>query len=369
MRSVVFGDSLAGRFLAQHPGAGLKRAAWALGLLGSVCSCGDDGTNTVALADSGSLRVLANNNLDIPTTVAVRASDNVAWLAESQLDHYAPFGGMGDPGAFRIIGVPLAGGAAQQIPLPANFFPEGITVSAGGRLYIGSVADGSIYTVAPGALTAEEFLPKMTLPKPSVLGMAVSGDGGILWVCNTVTSPPAGELPSAAIVGIGAADRQIKATHEMPPSSVGSFCNDIAIAANGNLWATESLGGRLFRIPVAELLNNTPAQAWLQATELSGPMGPAVGAFGVNGLALVSGKLFVVNSSQGRLLSIDPTLDAPASSDLHPVAVTESGVSGGVVFANPDGITRVDDTDLLVVENGLGLPNGKRLTMVTLDTQ
>jgi hypothetical protein len=368
MLSVVFGDSLAARFPAQPHGARLQRAVWALSLLGSVYGCGGGGgADTVALADSGSLSVLANNNLDIPTTVAVR--DNVAWVAESQLDHYTPFGGMGDPGAFRIIGVPLAGGMAQQIPLPTGFFPEGITVSAGGRLYVGSVADGSIQTVAPGALAAEEFVAKGTLPKPSVLGMAVNGDGGILWVCNTVTSPPAGELPSAAVVGIGAADRQIKATHELPPSSVGSFCNDIAIAENGNLWATESFGGRLFRIPVGELLNNTPATAWLQATELSGPMGPAVGAFGVNGLALISGKLFVVNSSQGTLLSIDPTLAAPSSSDLHRVALSESGVDGGVVLANPDGITRVSDTDLLVVENGLGLSNGKRLTRVRIDTQ
>jgi hypothetical protein len=370
MLSLVLGDSQAGRCTARPPGAHLKRAAWALSLLGSVFGCGgDDGTQTVALADSGSLSILANNNLDIPTTVAVRASDNMAWVAESQFDHYTPFGGDGMPGGFRIIGVPLAGGAAQQIPLPANFFPEGITISKSGRLYIGSVADGSIYTVAPNALTADPFVAKNTLPKPSVLGMAVSGDNGILWVCNTVTSPPAGTLPSAAVVGIGAGDGLVKATHELPASSVGAFCNDIVIAENGTLWATESFGGRLFRIPAGELPSNTPATAWLQATELSGPMGPAVGAFGVNGLALISNKLFVVNSSQGTLLSIDPTLASPTSADLHPVALTESGVSGGVVLANPDGITRINDTDLLVVENGLGLTNGKRLTRVSLDTQ
>jgi len=183
-------------------------------------------------------------------------------------------------------------------------------------------------------------------------------------------------LPSAAIVGIGAADRKIKATHELPASAAGAFCNDIVISANGTLWATESFGGRLFRIPEAQLLENSPATAWLQASELSGPNGPAAGAFGANGLALLSGKLFVANSSRGTLLSIDPTLPEPTSSDLHPVAISEAGMTG-VSLANPDGITKVSDTDILVVENGFYVDEnnmivdrgGKRLTRVSLDTQ
>jgi hypothetical protein len=208
--------------------------------------------------------------------------------------------------------------------------------------------------------------------------MAVSGDGQTLWVCNTVTAAPDGGLPSAAIVGIGAADGQVKATHELPASAAGAFCNDIAIAANGNLWATESFGGRIFRIPASFLIRKTPRTTWLPASELSGPAGPAAGTFGANGLALLSGKLFVVNSSRGTLLSIDPTLDAPASADLHVVTLQESGVEGKVVLANPDGMTRLGDsqTELLIVENGFFVENGKvvdhggrRLTQVTLDTQ
>jgi hypothetical protein len=344
---------------------------------------GDDGdTETVTLADSGSLTALTSRTLDIPTTVAVRTDvaggRDVAWVAESQFDHYQPFGGVGAPGAFRIIGVPLAGDPQSlSITLPANFFPEGITAAPSGRLYVGSIADGTILTVGPTSTTAEPFLPAGTLDKPSVVGMAVSGDGGILWVCNTVTSPPMGSLSSAAIIGIGAADRQIKAKHELPASAAGAFCNDIVIADNGTLWATESFGGRLFRIPPAELLQNTPATAWLQASELSGPNGPAAGQFGANGLALVSGKLFVANSSRGTLLSIDPTLAQPASTDLHLVELSESGITGKVLLANPDGITRVSNTELLVVENGFFVDaagavvdrGGKRLVRVSLDTQ
>lgn len=378
MRSLGFEDSHA-RVCTVQPAGIHKRMAWALGLLASAVACGGgDGADTIVLADSGNLQALTNNNLDIPTTVAVR--DNIAWVAESQFDHYAPFGGQGDPGAFRVVGVPLtAGGAVQTIDLPGQFFPEGITVSKAGRMYVGSIADGSIQTVGPGATTAQEFVPKGTLEKPSVVGMAVSEDGKTVWVCNTVTSPPAGQLPSAAIVGIGAGDGQVKWTHELPASAAGAFCNDIVIAANGNLWATESFGGRIFRILAADLPSNTAATTWLQASELAGPDGPATGAFGANGLTLLSGKLFIVNSSRGTLLSIDPTLDTPGSADLHVVKLQESGVAGDVVLANPDGMTRFsesDDTDLLIVENGFFVENnmvvdhgGKRLTRVTLKTE
>jgi len=389
MLSLVFGDSHAGRATSGRAVVQGMRATWMFGVLGVLggsalggtllgCGSDDNGAQTVVLADSGSLIALTSRNLDIPTTVAVR--EDVAWIAESQFDHYAPFGGVGNPGAFRLVGIPLTtvGGAtpaAQTIDLPAAFFPEGIAASSVGRLYVGSIANGSIYTVNPGETTAIQFLAEKTLAKPSVVGMAVSGDLKTLWVCNTVTSPPAGTLPTAAIVGIDAANRQIKATHEMPPSATaGAFCNDIVISANGTLWATESFGGRLFRIPEAQLLDNSPATAWLQAAELSGPNGPEAGQFGANGLALVSGKLFVVNSSRGTLLSIDPTLTEPTSSDLHPVAVSENGMP--VSLANPDGITKVSNTDLLVVENGFYVADGmvvdrggKRLTRISLDTQ
>jgi hypothetical protein len=377
MRSLGFEDSHA---RVCTPAAEIRKGlACALGILASAVACGgDDGAGTVSLADSGSLAALTNNNLDIPTTVAVR--DNIAWVAESQFDHYVPFGGSGDPAGFRLVGVPLTAGAAvQQIALPERFFPEGITKSQAGRMYVGSIADGSIYTVAPNATTALQFVAANTLAKPSVLGMAVSSDGQTLWACNTVTSPPMGQLPSAAIVGIGAGDGQVKWTHELPTSAAGAFCNDIVIADNGNLWATESFGGRIFRILASDLPSNAAATTWLQASELAGPEGPAVGAFGANGLALLSGKLFLVNSSRGTLLSIDPTLDAPASADLHVVALQESGVAAPVVLANPDGITRLDDkddTNLLIVENGFFVENnvvvnhgGKRLTQVTLNTQ
>ncbi len=341
-------------------------------LAGVALACGgeDEGDGGPAvLANSGSFSPVTST-LAIPTAVAVR--DNIAWVVESQFDHYEPFIPADlprptPPASFRLVGVPLPESGqteVRQIPLPDNFFPEGITVSLGGRMYVGSVVNGAIYTVAPGAEEAVPFVTPDTLPKPAVLGMTVSADNGLLWVCNNdLAAAPA----ASDIVGIGAGDRQVKASHALPPSAVGSFCNDIVISPNGTLWATESFGGRIFRVPPGELPSNTPANVWLQATELAGPSGPAAGEFGVNGIALVAGKLFIVNSSRGQLLSIDPGLDQPSSSDLRVVALSEGGTPGKLLVT-PDGLTSVSDTELLVVENGFLAEGGKRLARITLDT-
>ena len=84
----------------------------------------------------------------------------------------------------------------------------------------------------------------------------------------------------------------------------------------------------------------------------------------MNGLTLLGGRLYVVNSSLGALFSIDPTLEAPKAADLRQVVVTDGGAE--VLLSNPDGITAQGESGLLVVENGLGMPGGKRLVRVDL---
>lgn len=321
----------------------------------SAIACGDgDEPGTVALADSASLTALTNNTLQIPTTVAVR--DGVAWVVESQFDRYAPFGGTGTPGPFRITGIPLEGGEVQEIALPADTFPEGIAVSRGGNMFVGSVARGDIYTVPAGETEAKLFLPAGVLQN-SAIGLTVSTDSRTLWVCDTNATPPMGELPTGTVVGIGLADGEVKARHELEASASGAFCNDLVMSPDGALWVTESFGGRLFRIDADDLLDDNSADIWLEDPELAGVAGSP---FGVNGIALLGGRIFVVNSTFGTLISIDASLDAPDANDITVIALTER--DEGVPLANPDGVTALNERELLIVENGLGLEGeGKRL--------
>jgi sugar lactone lactonase YvrE len=285
-------------------------------LLGTVaCSSDDgDGGGTVALADSG---------------------------------------GAGAAAPFRLVGVSLDSSGYSEIALPPNYFPEGITATPGGRLYVGSVRTGAIYTVDSGSDEAEPFSSALN---PSVIGITISNDAEVLWICNTDT---AANPPTALVLGMGVTDEAILASHELPPSAGGAFCNDLVMSPDGALWITESVGGRIFRIAPGDIYTNNSAQVWLQADELAPP---APGQFGVNGITLLGGRIYTVVTDPGTLFAVDASLEAPTADDLKTIDLRSS-------LIRPDGITRIPgiDTDLLIVENGLGVEGGKKLLRVRLD--
>jgi outer membrane protein assembly factor BamB len=342
----------------------LLRTASVVALMAGATACGDDKDGNGALADSGTARSLFQGTLEIPTTVAVR--DDVAWVAESQLDHYVPLKGTGVPNPFRLVGVPLTGGGAvTEIALPPNFFPEGVT-SKGGVIFVGSIADGSILAVEKDGTEAGEFVGPDVLDN-SVLGMTVDNNGKMLWVCNSDAINA-----TADVVGIEIGTGEVQVRHELPASrsadvkGAGSLCNDLVMSPNGTLWITESFGGRLFRIDASKLLTENSAVEWLQDNKLAGD-GTDDNAFGVNGITLLGGRLFVVNTAFGTLFSIDPTLDEPTGDDLKLVTLTEDG--NDLELSKPDGITRLSDTELLIVENGLGTSGGKRVVRASLNSR
>jgi hypothetical protein len=328
-------------------------------LLASVCTvgCGSDGDgdrgDTVAVADSASLQALTTE-IGIPTTVAV--TDGWAWVVESQFDRFPDFGGTEAPAPFRLVGVSLANQAYDEIPLPDNFFPEGITVTPGGRMYVGSVATGEIVTIAAGTAVAAPF--SNTLP-PSTVGMTVGNDNRTLWVCSSDRA-----AATAQVVGLDIATGQTVATHPLEPGAAGSFCNDMVMSPDGSLWVTESFNGRIFRIDAADLTNDDSAEVWLAADELAPPM---PGQFGVNGITLLGGQLFTVVTDRGTLLSIDPSLTAPTGADLRPIALSLD--DDPVDLIRPDGITAVpgSTTDVLIVENGLQATGGKKLLRARIE--
>jgi sugar lactone lactonase YvrE len=325
----------------------------ALGAIGCGNDDGDDGDGAVVLADSGELRALTNE-FGIPTTAAV--AGDTAWVVESQFDRYVPFGGTEAPAPFRLLGVALDGsGRPEEIGLPPDFFPEGIAATRGGRLFVGSVATGEIYTVDPDEPPAQLFSTDL---EPSAVGMTVGNDNATLWVCNSLGTG------ASQVVGISIADATIVATHEI--GTADSFCNDMVMSPDGSLWVTESFGGQIFRIPADDLLRDNSAEVWLQDSLLERPT-PA--EFGVNGITLLNGQLFLVVTDPGILVTIDPTIENPTGADLREVALNTGGASYGLV--RPDGVTAVPGTTstLLVVENGLGVSGGKRVVLVNIDSE
>jgi hypothetical protein len=318
----------------------------------------EDGGGSIAAAESATLRPLTTDTIGIPTTVAV--TQGVAWVVESQFDRYVPFGGTEPPSPFRLIGVSLGNGSYDEISLPNDFFPEGIAATRNGRLFVGSVSTGAIVRIDSGSAVAQAFVN--SLP-PSTVGMTVDLDGRTLWVCSSNMTDGTG-----AVIGLDIGTGETVATHPLEPSASGAFCNDMVQSPDGSLWVTESFGGRIFRIAAEDLTSDDSAEIWLEDEQLAPP---GENQFGVNGITLLGGQLFVVVTDRGTLLRVDPSLEEPTGDDLRALTLNLLDGDEDVELVRPDGITAVPDsaTDILIVENGLGTEGGKRLLRASVNPQ
>jgi streptogramin lyase len=128
-------------------------------------------------------------------------------------------------------------------------YPESISAAADGTLYVGSAGSGGVLRVARGSTRAEQWIAPGAFGSRSVLGVFVDEHRGLLWLCSD-------DLASAKIASPGAGPTALKGFDLK--SGVGKvsvalpgndpFCNDIAIAADGAVYLSESTNGRVLKL-------------------------------------------------------------------------------------------------------------------------
>src|ERR1700742_2835129 len=75
--------------------------------------------------------------------------------------------------------------AATDITLNVPMaFPESLTSTANGTVYIGSLQQGAVYRAMPGKATAEPFITKQAGNFGLVLGVLADSATDTLWVCD-----------------------------------------------------------------------------------------------------------------------------------------------------------------------------------------
>src|SRR4051812_39328463 len=188
-----------------------------------------------------------------------------------------------------LSSVALAQGRTEVIVNDTGIQAENLTSSQDGSIYFGSTGKGTIYRAAPGASQAEPWIQASAAGLTNVLGVLADDKTNTLWVCQNSTggrgnAPVVGQTALRSFdVKSGAA----KGTYPFP--SNGGVCNDMAIAADGTVYATESFGNRVHRLkPGAAALD-----AWITDPQLGAVDGVALladGAVYVN--TFISGKLF-----------------------------------------------------------------------------
>jgi hypothetical protein len=71
-----------------------------------------------------------------------------------------------------------------EITFPGEHaYPESLTATSDGTIYAGSLYEGGIFRVAPGAATAEQWIKPGANDSMNTLGVFADEKAGTLWVC------------------------------------------------------------------------------------------------------------------------------------------------------------------------------------------
>ncbi|MFL6073340.1 MAG: superoxide dismutase [Mycobacteriales bacterium] len=214
-----------------------------------------------------------------------------------------------------------------SIPLPNGWRPEGIAVGKGPTFYVGSLADGAVFR-----------------------GNLVTGAGRVL-VAGTAGTAKTGlkvdarnRLWAASAGGGGAnvydaGSGALLASYQFT-TDPNTFVNDLVVTPRA-VYFTDSGLPFLYVVPLGPG-GRLPGQAAVRALPLSGPAADA-DAFNNGIVATPTGQLFVVQTTPGRLVSVDPATGASELVDL-----------GGYPVTNGDGLVLRGRT-LYVVRNRLNI--------------
>ena len=219
---------------------------------------------------------------------------------------------------------PRGGGAVEDlIPLPDGFQPEGIAIGPGGTAYLGSLADGDIYTV--DVRTGEGEIISQGPGTPSV-GLKIDQFGRLF---------VAGGTSGTARV-IDSATGTLLADFELAPTP--AFINDVILTHDG-AWFTNSFAPELYFLPLEPSggLPDEPVILPLTGEWVQQP------GFNANGIAETPDHkaLLVIQSATATLFRVDRETGEATKVDL-----------GDASLPAGDGLLVVGRT-LYVVQNQL----------------
>lgn len=233
------------------------------------------------------------------------------------------------------VAEPAVVAAPVDISIPGTgVFPESLTSGADGSVYIGSVGLAQIYRVPPGGSTAEVFIAPGTGGMKQIFGVLADDASGTLWACSNELGggPPGPNSGPSALHAFDLATGMARASYAFPK---GGMCNDIAVGAGGDVYATDTQGMQVLRLPKDGM-----------ALEVWSPPGAFGEAGGVlDGIAVVGGRVIVNTLRTNKLFAVEVGAQGQAG------AVTELALS--VPVQGPDGM-RAWGADGLLTTDGSG---------------
>ncbi|UFP96632.1 SMP-30/gluconolactonase/LRE family protein [Gloeobacter morelensis] len=179
--------------------------------------------------------------------------------------------------------------------------PEGVTVDNCGNVYVGIVSTGELRKLS----TTGEQLTLATLDT----GRGPEAGYGLVGLAVD----PAGNVYAALASFVEATHgvwrvRPDGASERLAVLPVTTVPNALAFDRRGNLFVSDSLGGKIYRVARGARL----AEVWSSDPRLVGDLSLGLEAVGANGVAFYSGALFVANSDAARIYRIPVAPDGSA---------------------------------------------------------
>jgi sugar lactone lactonase YvrE len=221
-----------------------------------------------------------------------------------------------------------------------RIFPESLTSTKNGTLYFGSLGLDSVYRAAPTVSKATVWIQPKANGLQTVLGVFADEPAGTLWVCVSAAGGRGGApvVGETALKAFSLKDASFKASYAFPGNGL---CNDIAVAKDGTVYATDTTGARVLRLKKGA----SAFDVWAADPMLLGT---------ADGVALLAdGAVYVNSVGQGTLLRIPVKADGSAG----PITKLETSRP----LQSPDGMRSVGNKTMLLVE-GAG-----RLDEVTIN--
>jgi streptogramin lyase len=231
---------------------------------------------------------------------------------------------------------PVQAADRTEITFPgAQAYPESLTATSDGTIYAGSLYEGGIFRVAPGATTAQQWIKPGTADSMSTLGVFADEKAGVLWVCSSNLTgfgikPPTGEKP-VSLKSFDLKTGAAKGSWTLPGPK--PFCNDMVVGADGAVYVADTFQPQILRLAPG----GTSLEIWATDPGFGGE-GP-----GLDGITIgQDGNIYVNTYGTGRLFRVEMGQGGKAG------RITQLKTTAG--FEHPDGMHAYGKNGLLVVE-------------------
>lgn len=240
----------------------------------------------------------------------------------------------------RHVGITAPAGPLPDIVMDGTeLYPESMSSAPDGTVYIGSMK-GIVFRAKPGSDKATAWIrPTPANGLLTLLGVLVDAPTHTLWLCSApgaLRSPPVTGTTSLMSFDL----RTGRRTGHYPFPAPAGVCNDISVAPNGDVYASDTPNGRILRLAKG----GRSLTIFAEDARLKGIDGLVFGGNGV---------LYVNNVSRNQLLIVDIRTDGTAG------PITELALSQPV--AGPDGFRFIGGNRFLLAEGNAG-----RIDLVTI---